>query len=127
MSRLTRRVPPAVRVRNDTRGAVLAERAAVADTFWRRLRGLMGRTALRDGEGLVIRPCAGVHGFFMRIPVDVLLVGPDGRILRALTPLRPWSPGGLVPGARFAVELPAGTVARTATRPGDRIVLEPVS
>lgn len=118
---------PSVRVRNATRGTVIAERAEVAYTFWQRLRGLIGRKALPDGEGLVIEPCAGVHAFFLRVPIDVILVGRDGRVLRVLAPLPPWSPGALVPGARCAVEVPAGTAARTGTRPGDSIAIEAAS
>ena len=36
-------------------GRVVAESVRVADTYFRRLRGLLGRR-LREGEGLVLRP-----------------------------------------------------------------------
>ena len=61
-------------VRNITRGTVIAERAAVADTVTSRLRGLIGRAKLESGEGLVLTPCGRIHMFMMRIPLDVIFL-----------------------------------------------------
>ena len=60
-----------VRVVNVTRGSVLAERAGLADAFFARTHGLLGRAALPAGEGLVIRPCRQVHTIGMAFPIVV--------------------------------------------------------
>ena len=44
----------------------------IADTFWRRFRGLMGRSDIAPAHALLIFPCSGVHMFFMRFAVDVV-------------------------------------------------------
>src|SRR3712207_4937418 len=102
-----------VTVVNVTRGAILAERAEVASSAWRRARGLLGCRALPAGGGLVIRPCSVVHTLGMAFTIDVVHLDVDGRVLRVVCSLRPWRLGPLVRGSRFAVELPAGMTAVT--------------
>jgi uncharacterized protein len=116
-----------MRVRNLSRDADLADRASVADNFWRRLRGLLGRDGLEAGEGLVIVPCNSVHMLGMRFPLDVLYLDRAGTVLRALPELRPGQFGPVVWSAHTAVELPAGTIAATGTVPGDQVTLERVA
>lgn len=112
-------------MRNVDRDAVLAERAGVADRYWTRLVGLMGRPGLPEGEGLWIEPCNGVHMFFVRFPIDVVFAGADGRVLYVEHGLRPWRATRLVRGAQVALELPAGVASRTGTLAGDRLAREP--
>jgi uncharacterized protein len=105
-------------------------RLEVADSWLGRLRGLMFRPALADGSGLYLPGTNSVHMMFMRFPIDALFLGAprgDGaQPVVALRPaLRPWT--GVVwwvRGARGAVELPAGTLARAALAPGDLVRLE---
>lgn len=111
-----------VEARNPARGTVLGGRVQVADRWWTRLRGLLGRPPLAMGEGLLIEPCRAVHMSGMKYPIDVAFLGRDGAVV-ALYP-------GLVPGARTrwhraarsALELPAGTLAASGTREGDVIL-----
>jgi uncharacterized membrane protein (UPF0127 family) len=113
-----------VRVRNLSRQTDLAGRATLADSFWRRLRGLLGRDGLEHGEGLVIVPCNSVHMLGMRFPLDVLHLDKSGTVVRALPNLRPGRFGPMVWGSHMAVELPAGTIAASGTVPGDRVSIE---
>ena len=114
-----------LRVGNLTRGVVLAGRADLADSFLTRARGLLGRSALAPGEGLVIRPCQVVHTVGMTFPIDVIHLDADSRVLRVVADLRPWRFGPLVRGSRVVVELPAGTTSATGTEQGDAIQLQP--
>ena len=116
-----------VRVRNLSCAADLASRATLADSFWRRLRGLLGRDGLGDGEGLVIVPCNSVHMLGMRFPLDVLHLDRSGTVLRTLQNLKPGRLGPLVWRSHMAVELPAGTIAASGTVAGDVVTLEPVA
>lgn len=113
-----------VHVRNTTRQTDIAHHARVADTFWTRLRGLIGREPLAPGEGLVIVPCKGVHMWFMRFPIDVIYVGEGDRVVDVDENLQPWAIGRPRRESRYVIEVPAGMVAATGTRPGDRLVLE---
>ena len=107
-------------LRNLDRGALLAERVEVADRWWSRARGLLGRK-LRDGDGLLIRPCRAVHMLGMTYPIDVLFLDADHRVVAVYPGLRPARVTGYHRGAAMALELPAGVVERTGTRVGDRL------
>ena len=110
-------------LRNVRTGSLLAAHVERASTALARLRGLLGRRALPEGEALLIEPCASIHTFFMRFPIDAVFLSPDLRVVRALAGLRPWRATTFHRRAAMVVELPAGTVSRTATREGDVLEL----
>jgi uncharacterized membrane protein (UPF0127 family) len=104
-------------------GTVIAERCTVADGFWPRFRGLMGRTSLSEGEALCLQDCNSIHMFFMRFPIDVAFVDRDGRVLHLCHAIRPWRISRMVFGAKAALELPAGTLGRLDIRRGSIVKL----
>ena len=104
------------------RATLVAARVRLADTFWARLRGLLGRP-LAEGEGLLLTPCNAVHTCFLRRPVHAVFLDGEGRVLAAES-LPPWR-FQIVRGARQVLELSPETAARARLAPGDRVVLEP--
>lgn len=114
-----------MRLINGRNGAVLAEKVERAQTMTARLRGLLGRPSLPEGEALVIEPCSSIHTFFMRFAIDAAFVARDGRVVRAISAMRPWRATRLYPAAAMAVELPAGTLARSGTGEGDVLLFQP--
>jgi uncharacterized membrane protein (UPF0127 family) len=112
-----------MRLENMTRGTTLASAIELARSPRARMKGLLGRDGLEEGGGLVLEPCTSIHMFFMRFPIDVLFVDARGEVLRAIEHLAPWRLTRVYPRARFAAELPAGTIARTGTREGDKVQL----
>jgi uncharacterized membrane protein (UPF0127 family) len=111
-----------VRVINNTRDAVLADRAELADNYWTRFMGLMGRRELPPGAGLVLKPGGGIHMWFMRIPLDVIHVDRSDRVTHVLRGIKPWRFGPLFVGNKLAIELPLG--AANATQVGDIVTIE---
>jgi uncharacterized membrane protein (UPF0127 family) len=112
-----------VRVINNTRGTVLAESAELADNYWTRFMGLMGRSELPTGSGLVLKPGGGIHMWFMRIPHDVIHVDKADRVTHVLRGIKPWRFGPLFVGGKLAIELPVGSAATTQV--GDEVKIEP--
>ena len=55
-------------------GRIVCERVVVADRAHRRMRGLLGRKYLRQGEGMVLRPGWSIHTAFMRFPIDAVFL-----------------------------------------------------
>jgi len=106
-------------------GTVACERCMVAETAPTRMRGLLGRTALDDGEGLLIRPTNSVHMFFMRFAIDVVFLDRELVVRKVVETLRPWRLAGCR-GARAALELPAGTAGRRGITVGEQLTLETV-
>jgi uncharacterized membrane protein (UPF0127 family) len=115
---------PPIQVTNLTRNTTLVSRGRVADSYFPRLIGLMGHAPLQEGEGLIIAPCNSIHTHFMRFAIDVLYVNREGDIVAMDQAMAPWRFGKVHRGARYVVELPAGTIAATGTQVGDRVSVE---
>jgi uncharacterized membrane protein (UPF0127 family) len=113
-----------VRIHNETRAQVLAESAQTAVTPWAKGKGLLGRKSLPDGEGLIIETCNSVHTWFMRFPIDLIYVTPDGEILKTASAVPPYRFSAVFRRNASVIELPAGVVERTGSRAGDRLRFE---
>ncbi len=81
---------------------------SLADSFWTRLRGLMGSNGLPSGEGLLIRPCNSIHMFFMKFAVDAVFMDREYRIVKLVSDLKPGQVVGTVHGAWQVLEVTAG-------------------
>lgn len=108
---------------NRTRDAYLATALAVADTHWTRLRGLLGLAAddFRNGSGLWITPCRGVHTLGMGFPIDVVYLDRAMTVIDVRPAVRPWRFAPVRRQAASVLELPCHIAAATKTAIGDRI------
>lgn len=108
---------------NRTRHVYLATELALADTHWSRLRGLLGTSdgEFRQGRGLWITPCRGVHTLAMRFPIDVVYLDHAGAVVHLEQNLLPWRFAPVRLQAASVIELPCQTVASTGTAVGDKI------
>jgi uncharacterized protein len=106
-------------VYNPARATTLARRALVASTPEARRIGLLNRTSLPAGEGLLIVPANKIHTVGMKFPIDVAFLDKECRVVQTYSILEE---GRFVSGPDWvdsALELPAGTLSRTETRVGD--------
>jgi uncharacterized membrane protein (UPF0127 family) len=101
-------------------GRVVCERCIVADRAHRRMRGLLGRKRLREGEGMVLRPAWSIHTAFMRFPLDVVFLDADQVVIRIERNVGSWHTVSCR-GAREVVELAAGECSRRGLEVGDRV------
>lgn len=108
---------------NQTRQSYLATALAVADTHWTRLRGLIGVAPgdFRNGRGLWILPCHGVHTLGMRFPLDVVYLDQSFTVVHVQRDLQPWRFASVRMEAASVLELPSRTTLETGTEVGDRI------
>jgi uncharacterized protein len=81
----------------------------VADTFWSRFMGLMGKKSVPPGEGLLITPCDSIHMFFMKFAIDVLFLDKNYKIVKIVRGLKPRKFVGTVRNAFQVVELLEGS------------------
>lgn len=103
---------------------MVCPRCRVADSALARMRGLLGRRGLDDGEGLLLRPAGSIHMFFMRFPIDAVFLDRDQTVLRVAENVRPWRLAGQR-GAKSVLEIAAGEAGRRGIREGIRLRLEP--
>src|SRR4249920_95145 len=101
-------------------GRIVCERVVVADRAYRRMRGLLGRKYLRQGEGMVLRPGWSIHTAFMRFPIDAVFLDADQVVIKIEPDVGPWRTVSCR-GAREVVELPAGECHRRGLEVGDRV------
>ena len=104
----------------------MADELEVPLTFIGRGIGLMFRRTLEPGRGMWINPCEGgsIHMLFMRFAIDIVFLNRHGTVMRINRNLQPWRISSIVLGARKALELQAGTAARSQTQVGDQIIFE---
>ena len=89
---------------------ILADRVTVARGLWRKGVGLMGRRFLHEGEGLLIPGCSSIHMFFMRIPLDVIFLDAERRVVKVHRQVKPWCLAFGGKGARDVLELAADAI-----------------
>ena len=114
----------AMRARVMDRGVELAGRVGVADSILTRMKGLLGKKSLPEGEALWLRPCNSVHTFGMRFPIDVIFLDRHQRVVALFRDLRPNRLTIPSFSASSALELPAGTIGRAAVSIGDRVSIQ---
>ncbi|MBI5172435.1 MAG: DUF192 domain-containing protein [Candidatus Melainabacteria bacterium] len=100
---------------------VLAERASVARSFFRRLKGLLGTDSLPDGEGLLLSPCNSIHMFGMKYAIDVVFLDKELVVVDVLENIAPGKASRVYRKAYSCLELPAGKVNLTGTTAGDKL------
>ncbi|HEX9996802.1 MAG TPA: DUF192 domain-containing protein [Abditibacterium sp.] len=109
---------------NATRGGEIASHCVLANNFWTRGKGLLGRSDLPTGEAILLVPGASIHMFGMKFSIDALFLTSDDIVTDIVENLAPGKMHVAKAGAGkpFAtLELPAGTVARLGVQIGDQI------
>lgn len=112
-----------VAVLNTTRDTVLGERVGVAATSVSRLVGLLGKSHLEPGAGLLIMPSQAIHTVAMRFAIDVVFIDRDLRVIHLRQSMAPFRITGIHWRARRVLELPAGVIAQTLTSVGDQLAI----
>ena len=115
-----------VLILNLSRERVVCERGLVADRALARMRGLLGRRHLPEGEGLLLEPAPAIHTAFMRFPIDVVFLDAYMRVIKVVDSLPPWRSAG-ARQARAVLELAAGQARQRGVTPGDRLDVQEVT
>jgi len=103
-------------------GRVVCEHLLVAARPLRRMRGLLGRRGLSEGEGILLRPAGSIHTFFMRFAIDVVFLDRDLVVVGIEPSLGPWRTASRR-GAKSVVELASGECDRCGLEVGDTLAI----
>lgn len=114
-----------VLILNLSRERVVCERGFVANRALPRMRGLLGRSHLPEGEGLLLEPAYAIHTAFMRFPIDVVFLDSHMRVMKVVDSLPPWRTAG-AHQAFSVLELAAGEAGRRGVTVGDRLDVQEV-
>jgi uncharacterized membrane protein (UPF0127 family) len=99
----------------------LSNNVAVADSLLKRMKGLLGKEEMLNGEALWIKPCMSIHTFLMGFPIDVIFLNRRNQVIAAIRNLKPNRLTKLYLKSSSVLELPAGVFDATDTRVGDEI------
>jgi len=110
-----------MRLINQTQNIVLADKVFIANTVFKRAKGLLGREKFSSGEALIIEPCNSVHTFFMCFSIDLLFVDKNYRVVKALPGVMPNRITGIYWKSRLVIELPCGTIKLSKTCENDQL------
>ncbi len=117
-----------VKIKSLKNQAFIADKCVVAESFFDRLQGLIGKRELAPGEAMLFPRCNDIHMWFMTIPIDVVFLtraasdeGEERFVVSSVREgVRPWK---LLPvmdlRASVTLEMAAGSVAKFDIRPGD--------
>jgi hypothetical protein len=112
------------RIIDETRGTVVAQDVRLADGIWSRFWGLMGRRALPNDAGLLLKPTSSIHTAFMRFPIDIVFLDRSLQVVKVVPEMKPFRVSVASGGAHSALELNAGAAAEARVEPGDQLALE---
>lgn len=101
------------------RNRTLVGNLMVADSFFTRLKGLLGKSSLGIDCGLWLRQCQGVHTFGMKFPIDIIFLDKDNRVIEIINDLKPNRITSIYSEADSVLELPAHKVRETGISKGD--------
>jgi uncharacterized protein len=79
---------------NNTRAKVLARDAVYLKSIFQKSIGLIGK---RAPKALIFQTRFGIHTFFLKFPIDVLILGKNMKVVKVVSSLKPnrflfWNP-----------------------------------
>jgi uncharacterized membrane protein (UPF0127 family) len=113
-----------MKIINQTRNTVLADKARIADSFLSRLVGLLNCSGLRQGEALVLAPSNSIHSFFMRFTFDAIFLNRDQKVVALIPGFKPFRISRVYFNAITTIELPSGTIHASKTQFKDEIKIQ---
>ena len=110
-------------VKNVTRNTIIASRSKIADSAVSRAVGLMFSKPTQAAMVLKFakETPISLHTFFVFFPIDIILADGGLRVVELLKAMPPFSTYSARQKAKFVVEVPSGTIAKSKTRVGDRL------
>lgn len=103
-------------------GALLVvDQLNIAESFWSRGKGLLGRKSLAVNEALWIRPCNNIHTFFMKFAIDCVFVDSKMEIKNIAENVVPFRFVGPYWRSSSVIELPSGLVESKQLKVGDHL------
>ena len=92
---------------NKTKNITVLDKVVLANTFFSRLKGLMGKKALDKGEGIIIKPCSSIHSFGMKMAIDVAFIDKDNQVIFILENFKPKKMSPIIKGSKYVIETSA--------------------
>lgn len=110
-------------IKNRTRKTILCRRTELAKSIWKKSLGLMFRKELKKDQGMLFFfSYSARHSFwtpFLRFPIDIIYIDSSRRVVDIKNSVKPWRTCLPSAGAKYVLELRAGTARKAKTSIGD--------
>jgi uncharacterized membrane protein (UPF0127 family) len=93
-------------------------KAWVADSYFTRLRGLLGKKRLNDNDGMSLERCSSVHTFGMSYPLDLVFMDKKGKVVKVQESVKPFRTAS-ARGAYYTLELNQGVISKQGISEND--------
>ncbi|MEA4831290.1 hypothetical protein SDC9_103703 [bioreactor metagenome] len=105
---------------------ILFKNVKIANTFIKRLVGLLKTESLASHGGMLISPCNKIHTLGMQYPIDVLFLSSDGEIIDIISSMQAGKVSPMIKGADHVLELSPGAAASRGLKKGDYLTIPAV-
>jgi uncharacterized membrane protein (UPF0127 family) len=102
----------------------VCHRCLFSPSLFFRMKGLLGRDRLPEGEGILLGSCNSIHMLFMKFAIDAVFLDKENRVVHVCERIAPWKISRVILAAKSVLEIPAGTAERCGLRLGDVLVFE---
>jgi uncharacterized membrane protein (UPF0127 family) len=111
-------------LKNNNSKQILLSDLIIADKFWDRAIGLMGRRSLTDQQGLWIHSCNSIHTCFMKFDIDCVFLDKNLKIKAIKKQIKPFGLVWPVWGANSVIEVSSGNPNLISLSVGDQLYVE---
>ena len=113
-----------IEIINQRTGDIITSQTRKANTWKKRLIGLLAHKELLPGEGMWLWPCKSVHTIGMRFPIDIIFLDKNNRVKKLDQEVKPYRICLAKKGSYSVLELPAGTLKKTEVKRGDKLLIK---
>ncbi len=104
-------------------GQEIVREVELANSFFKRFKGLMFRQSMPLDYGLLLSPCKAIHTFSMRFPIDVVYLDADSKIIHIEKSMQPNKVGKTIKSAASVLELNSGMAEKFDLKADDTLEL----
>ena len=111
-------------LKNENSKQILLSDLMIADKFWNRAIGLMGRRSLTADQGLWIHNCNSIHTCFMKFDIDCVFLDRNLKIKFIKKQVKPFGLVFPVWGANSVIEVASENKNLVSLSVGDQLYVE---
>ncbi|MEE6251193.1 MAG: DUF192 domain-containing protein [Bdellovibrionota bacterium] len=111
-------------LKNKSKNIALTSKLDVADHFYKKLVGMMGKSKFPENYCLWIKKTSSIHTHFMKVPIDVVFVNREMCVEKIYWNLKPWKITW--PNFKYdsVFEFTRGTLDKQQLEIGDQLSVE---
>jgi len=110
-----------LKIINTRNNKIIGTNIILGNNIFLRFIGLIGKKELKDGEGLLLIPCNSIHMMFMKIPLDIIFLDKEDKIIHIIENIKPWRISPIIFKAKSVLELPINSVKNFDLQINDKL------